>query len=159
TPRTGKLTVMTVVALNEPAGLTGSLQPPLPRPRLLQALGGTDGPPFVVLVAPAGYGKTTLLRQWCAQDPRPSAWLTLDRRHEDPLVLVRAIARAADRGTVLVLDDVQELRGSGALETLAGLARQPPEGTTIAFASRADLPLPVARLSAEGLVTELRAPA
>src|SRR3954468_16262244 len=125
------------------------------RPRLLEGLGDR---PFAVLVAPAGYGKTTLLRQWCAQDPRPSAWLTLDHRHEDPLVLLRAIARAVEPASarVLVIDDVQELRGPAGQEALAGVALQPPEGMTIALASRADLPLPVARLSAAGLVTELR---
>src|SRR5689334_1410967 len=41
------------------------------RTRLLHALGGPEGRPFVVVIGPAGYGKTTLLRDWCAQDPRP----------------------------------------------------------------------------------------
>src|SRR4051812_34375846 len=143
-------------------------QPPTARrTRLLTTLGGPGGHPFAVLVAPAGYGKTALLREWCAHDPRPSAWLSLDRRHDDPLLLLRAIARAADeafaravdRGIVLVIDDVHKLQDPGALQALAGVVRQPPEGMTIAFASRAELPLPIARLTAEGLVTELRAPA
>src|SRR5262245_30097345 len=81
------------------------------RTRLLTALGGPGARPFAVLVAPAGYGKTTLLREWCAHDPRPSAWLTLDRRHDDPLLLLRsiarvadeAVARAGDRGSVLII--------------------------------------------------------
>ena len=136
------------------------------RPRLLQAL-RADPRPLVALVAPAGYGKTTLLRDWCAVDRRPSAWLELDGRHEDPLVLLREVARAVDRaaaaardGRVLVvIDDVHVLCTAGARETLAGLCRRPPEGVTIALASRAELPLPVARLRAEGRVTELRADA
>jgi LuxR family maltose regulon positive regulatory protein len=140
--------------------------PRVRRPRLQAALGGPGGRPFAVLVAPAGYGKTPLLREWCADDPRPSAWLTIDRRHDDPLLLLRSIARTADeasahagdRDIVLVIDDVHRLRDPGAQETLAGVVRQPPGGMTIAFASRAELPLPVARLTAEGLVTELRAP-
>lgn len=122
--------------------------------------------PFTVLVAPAGYGKTTLLRAWSALDPRPSAWLTLDAAHDNPLLLLRAIvqraddlfARAHDRGGVLVVDDVQHVRSAGARETLAGVFREPPEGLAIVLASRAELPLPIARLSAEGLVTELRTP-
>ena len=135
------------------------------RARLLAGLGAVDGPPFVVVVAPAGYGKTTLLRDWCARDRRPSAWVTLDRRHEDPLALLRAIARAADQAasravdgrSLVILDDVHTVQGAAARETLIGIAHEPPAGTTIALASRAELPLPVARLRAEGRVAELRA--
>jgi LuxR family maltose regulon positive regulatory protein len=134
------------------------------RPRLLAALGTPDAPPFVVLVAPAGYGKTTLLCEWCARDPRPFAWVTLDGRHDDPGFLLRSIARAVDEAfatardgrIVLVFDDVQMIASAAARETLSALAAQPPEGMTVAFASRAELPLPVARLRTQGLVTELR---
>src|SRR5207253_11249407 len=50
-------------------------------------------------------------------------------------------------------------RSAAAQEPLARVARRPPEGATIALASRAELPLPVARLRAEGRLTELRADA
>src|SRR5690349_8013831 len=92
---------MTAFALERPRSLQPSAhRPTVSRPRLLDALGGADSPPLLVLVAPAGYGKTTLLRDWCARDSRPSAWITLDQRHEDPLALLRAIARAADHAAV-----------------------------------------------------------
>ena len=45
-----------------------------------------------MLVAPAGYGKSTILYDWTAQDARSSAWLTLDERHNDPALLLGAIA-------------------------------------------------------------------
>src|SRR3954454_25357563 len=133
--------------------------PAVRRVRLLEALGGGVERPLAVLVAPAGYGKTTLLREWCAHDPRPAAWIALDRRHDDPLALLRAVARTVDQASagapdgriILVIDDVQTLRSAGARETLAGVVRHPPEGVTIALASRAEPPLPVARLRAEGL--------
>lgn len=137
----------------------------LPTARAARLLPLLSGPrPFTVLVAPAGYGKTTLLRAWCALDPRPSGWLTLNDGHDNPLPLLRAIARTADdvfarahdRGGVLVIDAVQHVRSAGARETLAGVLREPPAGLAIVLASRAELPLPIARLSAEGLVTELR---
>lgn len=51
----------------------------------------------VVLAAPAGYGKTTLLRQWAAGDPRRFAWLTLDSSDEDPIALLTYVAAALDR--------------------------------------------------------------
>lgn len=47
--------------------------------------------------APAGYGKTTLLRQWSIGDVRPVAWVTLDRRHDEPRVLLDAVAQAVGR--------------------------------------------------------------
>src|SRR3954452_20567869 len=87
------------------------------RPRLLQALRAGGGP-LVAVVAPAGYGKTTLLREWCTLDRRRSPWLPPGRRHDDPLVLLRAIARAVDEAAavardgrlLLVIDDVHVLR-------------------------------------------------
>jgi len=48
----------------------------------------------VTIVAPAGYGKTTLLAGWADADPRPFAWVSLDERDEDPVTLLRYIAAA-----------------------------------------------------------------
>jgi LuxR family maltose regulon positive regulatory protein len=132
------------------------LRPTVRRPRLLETLLAPDGSPFVVLVAPAGYGKTTLLCEWCARDPRPFAWLTLDSRHDNPMFLLRATARAPDGRIVLVFDDVHVIASTAARATLAALAAQPPDGLTVAFASRTEPALPVARLRTQGLVTEYR---
>jgi len=49
---------------------------------------------LTLLVAPAGYGKSTLLRQWSDADPRPFASLTLSARDNDPILLVSSIASA-----------------------------------------------------------------
>ena len=46
------------------------------------------------MVAPGGYGKTTLLAQWAERDDRSFAWVSLDRRDNDPVVLLRHIAAA-----------------------------------------------------------------
>jgi LuxR family transcriptional regulator, maltose regulon positive regulatory protein len=51
----------------------------------------------VLLVAGAGYGKTTLLVQWTAVEPRPVLWVSIDSRDNDPLVLVKHIVAALDR--------------------------------------------------------------
>lgn len=51
---------------------------------------------IVALVAPAGWGKTTLLSQWAERATLPIAWYTLDTTDRDPYVfldyLVHAIA-------------------------------------------------------------------
>jgi LuxR family maltose regulon positive regulatory protein len=50
--------------------------------------------PLVTVIAPAGYGKTTLLAQWAEADPRPFAWVALDRQDDDELMFMRYIATA-----------------------------------------------------------------
>ncbi len=50
--------------------------------------------PVVILTAPAGYGKTTVLAQWAARDSRPFAWVSIDDRDNDPIVLLRHVALA-----------------------------------------------------------------
>jgi LuxR family transcriptional regulator, maltose regulon positive regulatory protein len=47
--------------------------------------------PIVSVVAPAGFGKTTLMGQWAERDDRPFAWLSVDRGDDDPALLVRYI--------------------------------------------------------------------
>jgi LuxR family transcriptional regulator, maltose regulon positive regulatory protein len=52
----------------------------------------------VVLVsAPAGYGKSTLVAEWSDLDPRVTGWVHLDRGDNDPVVLLFKIAAALER--------------------------------------------------------------
>src|ERR687895_1352203 len=74
------------------------------RPRLLRLLQETDAR-IILLVAPAGYGKTTFARQWLATRPR-SAWLRVTSASTDPAAFAAAFARAAtpivpEAGTLL----------------------------------------------------------
>lgn len=48
--------------------------------------------PLVVVSAPAGYGKTTLLAEMAKVDERDVAWVSLDSGDDDPLALARCIA-------------------------------------------------------------------
>ena len=50
----------------------------VPRPRLQAWI--TEGlcGPLTLITAPAGFGKTTLLSEWVAQDKSRVAWLVLD---------------------------------------------------------------------------------
>ena len=51
----------------------------VPRPRLLRALAAARELPLVLLAAPAGFGKTTLLAEWAARDGRPFSWIRPSR--------------------------------------------------------------------------------
>jgi LuxR family transcriptional regulator, maltose regulon positive regulatory protein len=68
----------------------------MPRPRLTELLADADGPAVVSIVAPAGYGKTTLLRQWADQQLN-AGYVSLEDRDNDPVELMSAIAIALDR--------------------------------------------------------------
>jgi LuxR family maltose regulon positive regulatory protein len=67
---------------------TGSIS----RTALVNRLRAASSIPLATIVAPAGYGKTTLLSQWAARDSRPFAWVSIDERDNDPVVLLRHIA-------------------------------------------------------------------
>ncbi len=47
---------------------------------------------IVLVQAPAGFGKTTVLAQWESADPRPFRWISADWRHNDPALLLASIA-------------------------------------------------------------------
>jgi LuxR family maltose regulon positive regulatory protein len=49
-----------------------------------------------LVVAPAGYGKTTLLSQWAEAGGQAFAWVSLDEGDNDPRVLLTCIAAALD---------------------------------------------------------------
>ncbi len=70
--------------------------------------------PLVTVVAPAGYGKTTILARWAEADPRPFAWVALDTRDDDPVVLLRYVAGAMHRLEPLPPEVFDALSGAGA---------------------------------------------
>src|SRR6478672_3294949 len=87
---------------------------------------------LVTVVAPPGYGKTTLLAQWAARDERPFAWLMAEPDDAAPLVLLRHLAvalreiGAADRSAFTALREPDAADRSDAAALLAnGLAAAP----------------------------------
>ena len=68
--------------------------------------------PLATVVAPAGYGKTTLLARWAEVDSRPFAWVALDVRDDDPVVFLRYIAAALHLIEPLPPDALGVLTGS-----------------------------------------------
>jgi LuxR family maltose regulon positive regulatory protein len=85
----------------------------VPRPELLARLRAAREVPTVAVVAPAGYGKTTLLALWAAADDRPFAWLSVDPQDNDPIVLLTHLAVALDRISPLPVGVFDALRTVG----------------------------------------------
>jgi ATP/maltotriose-dependent transcriptional regulator MalT len=152
---------------------------------------------LVLVDAPAGSGKTTLVAQWCSSpaESRPFAWISLDPGDNDPARLwwhvVYALQRACPKldaddllgalrvqspdleGTllpllvnklarlrepvVLVLDDYHAVRERGCHDQVAFLLLHLPPGVQLVMITRADPPLPLARLRVAGELAELRA--
>ena len=79
--------------LRWPAGRPGIVA----RPALVDRLRSADDPGVISVVAPAGYGKTTLLAQWAERWQPRVAWVSADQRDNDPAVLMTYLATALDR--------------------------------------------------------------
>ena len=69
----------------------------VPRPRLVQALGQGLARGRVLVCAPAGFGKTSLLADWARGGGRPVAWLGLDAGDNDPARFWRYVLAALDQ--------------------------------------------------------------
>jgi LuxR family transcriptional regulator, maltose regulon positive regulatory protein len=166
------------------------------RPELIQYLASAAAR-LVLVDAPAGFGKTTLVAQWRAStlDGRPFAWVSLDSGDNDPARLwwhvVSALQRASpefvsseivtalrakvpdlagtvlpmlvnelaalDEPVVLVLDDYHVISERGCHDQVAFLLLHLPLSAQMVVITRADPPLPLARLRAAGELTEVRA--
>src|SRR5512132_4500705 len=95
--------------------IESKLHPPWLRPgivartalveRLLAAPAGS----VVCVVAPPGYGKTTLLAQWAQRRGDRVGWVTVDSHDNDPAVLLTYLAVALDRVAPIDPDTFQIL--------------------------------------------------
>ena len=172
--------------------LTGQLAHP-------HAAGGATAR-LVLVAAPAGFGKTTLLTQWLHELTASNAearvaWLSLDgsdsdlRRFLDQLIaavrgpepsesigdeasllleaepppaqdvlasLINDLDTRTGR-TVIALDDYHVIDDADVHQAVAFLLDNLPPQVTLAITTRADPPLPVARLRARGELLEIRA--
>jgi LuxR family maltose regulon positive regulatory protein len=107
----------------------------VPRPRLAERLDRGSALKLVLVSAPAGFGKTTLLTEWLAAGPpapadqRLVAWLSLDRADNDPASFWTYVIAA--------LRTVTSEVGEGALALLQ--APRPPPIETVLTALLNDL--------------------
>jgi LuxR family transcriptional regulator, maltose regulon positive regulatory protein len=199
-----------VLALATPVPESATLDTPLetklhpPRARkewmergdLVDYLAGA--PARLLLVnAPAGFGKTTLIAQWHSSpaESRPFAWISLDPDDNDPGRLWRHVAYAMQRacpgfspddvlaatrapipdfaGTllprllselarlpepvVLVLDDYHVIKDRNCHDQVDFVLLHLPPTVQLVLITRADPPLPLARLRATADMAEVRA--
>src|SRR6266702_5669600 len=99
------------------------------RPRLIERLNEGLHGKLILIAAPAGFGKTTLVSQWLAAGPRPTAWLSLDEGENDPTRFLTYLVAA--------LQTIAATLGEGALGVLQ--SPQPPPTEAILTALLTDL--------------------
>ena len=176
--------------------LESKFHPPVIRPGIVARKALVDRlaaaqAPVIAVVAPPGYGKTTLLAQWADRVWPRVAWVSCDDGDNDPVVLLSALAVALDRiepidpavfralassgagitvvprfvsaiasmrlPVTVVLDHAEAVTNKECLDTIAGFALHLPVGWQFALASRTSVPLPTARLRAQGGIVEVGA--
>jgi LuxR family transcriptional regulator, maltose regulon positive regulatory protein len=96
--------------LEIPAQRPGSIQ----KTALVNRLRASAAGAVVTLVAPAGYGKTTVLAQWAERDERSFAWVPCDE-DDDALGLCIRIASALERAGSPVESAVTSIRSRRSL--------------------------------------------
>ncbi len=184
--------------MSAPLLTTKLYMPPLrpelvPRPRLLDRLDEGMQRKLILISAPAGFGKTTLVSNWIRQKAIPAAWISVDESDNDPArflayliaslqtvqadigesalnalqspqppaaqaLLTEVINQISARPQelVLVLDDYHLLTAQPVHEAVVFLLDHLPPQMHLVIATRADPPLPMARLRGRGQLTELR---
>ena len=93
----------------------------VPRPRLVEALNAGLARGRVLVCAPAGFGKTTLLADWARSDGRPVAWLSLDAGDNDPARFWRHAVAALDRARPGIAERAGPLLGPPPPRSFEGL--------------------------------------
>src|SRR5450631_3057186 len=67
------------------------------RSSLIERLARDDARSIVSVVAPAGYGKTTLLSQWAEGNGQSFAWVSVDEADNDAKVLLTYVAEVLNK--------------------------------------------------------------
>jgi LuxR family maltose regulon positive regulatory protein len=165
----------------------------VPRPHLLERLNEGLHRKLILISAPAGFGKTTLISAWIKDSGIPAAWISLDESDNDParflaylVAALRTIQPDIGKGALsalqapqppsseailtalinqlddmphslfLVLDDYHLITARSIHKALAFFLDHLPPQIHVVIATRADPPLPLARLRGRGQLTELR---
>jgi LuxR family maltose regulon positive regulatory protein len=95
-----------------------------------------------LVAAPAGFGKTTAVAQWCRRSRTPAAWLSPTGLAEAPRALATALEAAET--PVVVIDDVHLLEAAAAQTMLGPLVEH--AALHLVLVGRHAPPLPLERL-------------
>ena len=152
------------------------------RSRLVERIGVPPHLPITLITAPAGYGKSTLIAQWMDHARHRVAWVPLTSASNtletflgglmeallgassvnDPetltVDLVLTTLREFMRDGIpvtLVFDDVHHIRNGEVFDVVDGILSLMPNGVSIIFASRHEVPFSLARMRASGMVRQL----
>lgn len=90
------------------------------RPRLSSLLDPADPKRLNLVIAPAGFGKTTLVCQWCSTSTRPTAWLSLDEHDDEPRRFWQYLVGAFEANGLTGLEDCRQQLGQCSLQELEG---------------------------------------
>ncbi len=149
---------------------------------------------LILVAAPAGFGKTTLVSSWVKKIGHPVAWVSLDESDNDPVLfwayvvagfqtaipdrdhtilgqtstsqlppsktlLAQLINELVDfdEKVILVLDDYHLISNQQIHEDLTYLIDHIPRSLQVVLITRADPPLPIAKLRGRGQLIEMRA--
>jgi len=163
------------------------------RPRLILKLKQGLEYGFVLISAPAGYGKSTLLSAWLNRNECSAAWLSLDDSDNDPTRFLTYLSAAfhsaypsmdnlfinnigfntqpdveslltplinhlnqLETPFCLILDDYHVIQNQVVHQAVNFLLENRPPEMHMVIATRADPPLPLARLRARSDMLELR---
>jgi LuxR family maltose regulon positive regulatory protein len=111
-----------------------------------------------VIVAPPGYGKSSLIADWAEHDEREFFWVTPAMLERDELEAITSsiITGDDDQRVVIVLDDAHLAPPELVRHVLGPLLEELPAGSMVALASRTEPPLPLGRLRARRSLIEVR---
>lgn len=108
------------------------------RPRLIERLNEGQQGKLTLISAPAGFGKTTLVSEWVAGCNRPTAWLSLDKRDNDPvsfltyfIVALQTITADLGKAVLATLQSPQSLPPESILTTLLNEINTIPDNFTL----------------------------
>jgi LuxR family transcriptional regulator, maltose regulon positive regulatory protein len=90
-------------------------QPVVTRPQLLTLLNRSLQLPLIVISAPAGFGKTTLVGEWIRNINLPTTWLSLDHGDDDPSCFFSYFIGALQQVNKSIGREIQNVLGSGQL--------------------------------------------
>ncbi len=154
------------------------------RPRLEAVLskGLDENARFILITAPAGYGKSTLLANWLSSNVIPSLWVNLEANDRDPDVLLAGLlqtfgpinppVKGQEASTAanledlvqrlpqqktffLVFDRLEKVLSSPSAEWIFALPGQLPMPVRIAVLSRQNTTQPISRMRAYNQLIEI----